>query len=122
MSSWKGFQDLHVNRNMLAVPHLPSERTAPFRGTKVALKTERRFLFLMDKPKNQSRRCSRAPHRSRARGRERSASRRVHLAPEKHATTPRTGRSRVGASLSEGTGEGQRQKVGRGLGTGPLGG
>lgn len=51
---------------MLTAPRPPSERTAPFRGTKVALKTERRFLFLMDKPKNQSRRCSRAPHIRRA--------------------------------------------------------
>lgn len=51
---------------MLTAPRPPSERTAPFRGTKVALKTERRFLFLMGKPKNQSRRCSRAPHSRRA--------------------------------------------------------
>ncbi|CAN0498804.1 unnamed protein product [Rangifer tarandus platyrhynchus] len=64
------------------------ERTAPFRGTKVALKAERRFLFLMDKPKNQSRRCSREPHSRRARGRERSAPRRC-TSPRRNTRPPR---------------------------------
>ena len=81
-------------------PHPHRERTAPFRGAKVALKTEGRLLFPLHKPKNQSSRGSPAPQ-SRTAAWERSASRRVRLAREKRAPTRRP--SRGGASPAEGT-------------------
>lgn len=81
-------------------PHPHRERTARFRGTKVALKTKGSLLFPMHKPKNQSSRGSPAPQ-SRTAAWERSASRRVRLAREKRA--PTRSPSRGGASPAEGS-------------------